>query len=257
MPALIPSRSPRRAKSNPTRSRRTPYRLVLEQLEDRTVFAGHTLATATALSFYNTTPMNTAIASDFLSSSTDVDLYAVTLNADDQLTASLAEQSIGSGLHGYLRLFNSSGQQMFAVDEPSATDAPLTVQVQTGGTYYIGVSVSGNDTYDPTTVPAAGDPSQTGLYTLNLSRPSTPPTAAANLVASQFQVTSGPAIWGQTISVSYQVDNRGGLAGTFNGQVVLASSSAFLNGVTVPADDAGRRWGRWRSVPIPRAGRCR
>ncbi len=183
---------------------------------------------ATPLSFFNTTPVNTASATGFLSSSTDVDLYAVHLNADDQLTASLAEQSIGSGLHGYLRLFNSSGQQTFAVDEPSATDAPLTVQVQNAGTYYLGVSVSGNDTYDPTTAPAAGDLAETGLYTLNLSRPSTPPAAAANLVASQFQVTSGPAVWGLTITVSYQIDNRGAApSGSFNAQVVLASSSAF------------------------------
>ena len=222
------SRLPRRVNLDPARARRTPYCLTVERLEDRTLLAGHTLATATSLSFFNTTPVNTATASAFLDSSTAVDLYAVTLKADDQLTATLAEQSIGSGLIGYLRLFNSGGQQMFAVDEPNATDAPLTVQVQNAGTYYVGVSVSGNNTYDPTTASATGDTSQTGLYTLNLSRPATPPAAQSLLVGSQFQVTSGPAVWSQLVSVSYQIDNRGAAAsGPFMAQVVLASSSAF------------------------------
>jgi hypothetical protein len=192
-----------------------------------TVLAGHTLATAPVLSFNNASP-STATASGFLSSSTDVDIYAVILSAGDQLTASVATAAIGSALQSYLRVFDSTGQELFANGDGNGTASALTFQVATGGTYYIGISALGNDSYDPKTAPVPGDPAQTGAYTLNLSKQTLAP--AADLVASQFHVTSGPAVWGGNITVKYQVDNRGGAgvkSGQFTEQVWLASSSAF------------------------------
>ena len=74
-----------------------PRRPRLEQLEDRTVLAGHTLATATALPFVG----GTAQAAGFLAQPGEVDLYEVSLQPGDKV--SVSAQTAGSGLAPLLR----------------------------------------------------------------------------------------------------------------------------------------------------------
>jgi hypothetical protein len=96
-------------------TRRT--RPVVEGLEDRTLLTLPSLADVVsapafksgAVTASNPHPLITATASGFITSSTDVDLYAVTLGPNDTLTASVDTQSMGSGLHPYVRLFDGSG----------------------------------------------------------------------------------------------------------------------------------------------------
>src|SRR4051794_39700814 len=75
--------------------------LALERLEDRTLLAGHTLATASLLSFTAppTALVQTASAADFLVDTDAVDLYRVHLDAGDRVRSSLSTQAVGSALN--------------------------------------------------------------------------------------------------------------------------------------------------------------
>jgi subtilisin family serine protease len=88
---------------------------------------------------------------------TDVDLYNVQLNAIGSLVISTSAVPGGIPFDATLRLFDSSGNQLATLTGSNgnyptistAANAPLAV-----GTYYVGVSASGNNTYNP--VNAAG-----------------------------------------------------------------------------------------------------
>src|SRR5271156_5444672 len=69
----------------------------LEQLEDRLPPAAHdTLATAIPVSIHGSQP---ALFSEDITSANDVDLYAVTLQAGQQVTANVSAQRLGSPLN--------------------------------------------------------------------------------------------------------------------------------------------------------------
>src|SRR4051812_37635697 len=94
--------------------------LRLEPLEERTLLAGHTLATATALAF---TDFGTARAGAFLATPQEVDLYRVHLRAGDEVSASISAQTAGSGLQGLLRIFDGAGQQVALNDQEGGDPA--------------------------------------------------------------------------------------------------------------------------------------
>src|SRR5205807_1720547 len=71
---------------------RPARRLRVEQLEDRTLLSGNTLATATPLRF---TSFSTAQAAGFLADPRAADLYRVHLGAGDRVSAALAAQTQG------------------------------------------------------------------------------------------------------------------------------------------------------------------
>jgi len=200
----------------------------VEQLEDRTLLAGHTLATATALNFTLTSPNQMSSVSGFLTSSAGVDMYALTLSAGDTVTIRATARQFGSGLDSCLRIFDSIGNPLFVNDDNDGTDAGLTFQAQ-GGTYYVGVSSDGNGSYDPAQAPMVGDSSRAGYYILNLSR--TNAALLPDLVGAAFQITSGPAVWGDLVTVDYRIENRGGTAATaFDTELRLSTNNRIESG---------------------------
>jgi hypothetical protein len=201
--------------------RRCP--LALEWLENRILLAGDTLATATALSF---TSLQTAHVAGFLASSQTVDLYQVQLNAGDAIRASVAAQTSGSGLQSLLRVFDGAGRQL-ALDDQEGGDPRLMFQAPTAGTYYLGISASGNDAYDPTAANSSHGGSTHGLFTLDLRRTAGAPLRA-DLAGSSFRVATDTAAYGDTLSGTFTVENRGGAdAGAFAVQVVLSANNLF------------------------------
>src|SRR5688572_1703968 len=105
------------------RGRRSTWaRPGLEWLEVRTLLAGHTLATATLLTFQ---PPQTAEAGGFLSARDQVDLYKVRLGIGDELSALLSAQARGSGLQPLLRVFANDGRQI-ALNNQEGGDPSLT-----------------------------------------------------------------------------------------------------------------------------------
>ncbi|MBL8799172.1 MAG: PPC domain-containing protein [Planctomycetia bacterium] len=123
-------------------------RLAIEQLEDRTLLAGNVLTAASVL----TLPASNVVrTSDFIESTADVDLFRIALNKRDRVTVDLNAQNNGSGLDSYLRIFDRNGVQIAANDDFEGSDSRLTFQASKTGTYYIGVSASGNTKYSPRT----------------------------------------------------------------------------------------------------------
>jgi hypothetical protein len=206
--------------------RRAGYAPRIECLEDRTLLSGNPLQAATPLTF---TAFGTAQASHFLSNPHEVDLYRVTLGAGDRLDVSIGAEASGSGLRSLLRIFDSSGTPL-ALDDQEGGDPGLTFQAATAGDYFVGVSSAPNDNYDPT-VPGSGTPGgTTGLYTLNLR--DTPLPAGTMLqpdvAGSSFRLTQSTAVWGDTLSGTFTVANRGGADATgFTVQVMLSGSNLF------------------------------
>ncbi len=129
-------------------------------------------------------------ANNGLSPDLDVDLYMVNLDAGDRLVADI--NTLAAGPDVVLRLFDSNGipqsfttsgtlTRTFSVPGPTpghlaigttganASDGYLDFTAIKKGTYYIGVSSSGNDSYDPLSSsgrkPGVGG---TGAYQLGL-----------------------------------------------------------------------------------------
>jgi hypothetical protein len=212
--------------------RRCWYRPCLEWLEDRTVFASH----LTALNF---TAFQTAHSSGFLAAPNDFDLYTLQLNAGDQVNVAVSAQTAGSGLQSVLRIFNSAGDQV-ALDDQEGGDPQLTFQAAAPDTYTIGVSSAGDDAYNPhnPTNPGQGG-TTTGRYTLDVRRTPNAPLQA-DVTGASFRLSSGTtAAYGEMVSGTFTIDNRGGAASTgFSVQLVLSSGTRFDGfdpSVTLPA----------------------
>src|SRR5262249_5978397 len=137
---------------------------------------------------------------------------------------------LGSGLNSYLRVFDAAGDQLLANDDSDGRDAGLTFQARADGTYFLGVSASGDDKYDA--VKGTGDapgPLTHGLYELTLTRTAAAgaPLSAA-LAGGSFTLDRPDAVPGETVNGSFRVENRGGAAsGPLQVTFLLAPSQAF------------------------------
>ncbi|MCK9420319.1 MAG: DUF1566 domain-containing protein [Nitrospirae bacterium] len=106
--------------------------------------------------------------------STDVNMYSFTVLAGQRIGLDIDRPS-GSTFDPYIRLFNSSGTQLALSDNDAAPDESssggssyLEYLFTISGTYYVGVSGSGNSSYDPIT--GNGDANgSTGAYKLIIS----------------------------------------------------------------------------------------
>ncbi len=101
----------------------------------------------------------------------DVDLYQLNLPSADKLDITVGSVPGGAGFDSYLRLFNSSGQEIGSNDNISPTDlfSQLITGVLQAGLYYIGVSTHGNSGYDPLTGAGAANGTAGGAYQLTIS----------------------------------------------------------------------------------------
>jgi microcystin-dependent protein len=200
---------------------RRPYALppCLERLESRIVFA----VGPTPLPF---TAFQTAHTAGFLATPNAFDLYQVQLNAGDVVNASVSSQASGGALQSSLRVFNARGQQV-ALDDQQGGDPRLTFQAPAAGSYLVGVSSAGDDAYNPSVAGSGQGGSSTGLYSLDLRRTSAVPLTP-DLAGSSFRLQSATAAYGESVSGTFSVDNRGGAAaGPFAVQVLLSADNLF------------------------------
>ena len=93
----------------------------------------------------------------------DVDLYSFELAAGESITVdvdAVFPDGSESLLQPVLRIFDADGSELDSVGQvdtldaitPGAGEAEATFTADTAGTYYAGISVLGNDAYDPTVV---------------------------------------------------------------------------------------------------------
>ncbi len=131
-----------------------------------------TFATATRVNFdaSGTATLNGATIGNGPAGVFDVDMYRVDLATGGQISAQVVAQRLtgGSTLDSYLRLFSATGQELVDNDQAFGQDAAVDFFVRTGGTYYIGVSGAGNETYNA--VDATGVRTQSrGNYRLDIA----------------------------------------------------------------------------------------
>lgn len=108
--------------------------------------------------------------------STDVDLVKFAVGAGQRLEFDI-DHTNGSTLNSNLRIFDSTGRQLASNDnaagpgETLGSEAYLAFTFTTGGTYYAGISNTGNRNYNATTGlgDAASTSNATGEYTLTVS----------------------------------------------------------------------------------------
>ncbi len=149
----------------------------IERIEDP---PGDQLDQAKVVSLQPNVPAEvTATIGNGLYGEADVDLFAVDLTAGQILKADvdafyLDDGTWGSLLDSYLQVFDASGTELAAADVGSAAgdvandlDAYLSVTAPVTGTYYVGVTGSGNTNYDPN-LQGTGTAASTGDYTLQL-----------------------------------------------------------------------------------------
>src|SRR6516162_4952378 len=199
--------------------RRGPLPLRLERLESRIVFA----LPATPLPF---TAFEPAHAAAFLATPEDFQLYRVHLGAGDVVNVAVSSQASGGALQSSLRVFDATGHPL-ALDAQEGGDPHLTFQAPAAGDYLVGVSSAGDDAYDPAIANSGHGGLTTGLFALDLQRkPAAPLTP--ELAGGSFRLQGDTAAYGDTVSGTFTVDNRGGAAaGPFAGEVVLSADNFF------------------------------
>jgi hypothetical protein len=211
------------------------YRLTVEWLEDRTLFAADTFATAAPLTF---TAFQTAHVSHFLADPGEVDLYRVRLSAGDSVQVAVAAQAAGSGLQARLRVFGPDHTQL-AFDGQEGGDPRLTFQAAADGDYFLGVSSAGDDAYDPDTGGGETAGATTGLYALGLRR-AVGGLRLPDLTGGSFRLDTATAAYGETVSGTFTLENRGGApAPGSTVRLVLAPDPGFSQVVPLPVDLAG------------------
>jgi pimeloyl-ACP methyl ester carboxylesterase len=113
-------------------------------------------------------------ASGTLSSGTDVNLFSFTVQSGQRVAFDV-DVPTGATLNSYLRVFDSAGHELAANDngaapnESSSSESYVQFTFPTGGTYYVGVSGSGNAAYNAVSGSgdAAGAVGANGAYTLH------------------------------------------------------------------------------------------
>ncbi|MBI3462991.1 MAG: DVUA0089 family protein [Planctomycetes bacterium] len=175
--------------------------LAIEKLEDRRVLSVDMVSQATPVE------VETSVSGN-ISSGTDVDLYAVTVEAGQEIVFDI--DFLEGGLDSYIRLFDASGALLASNDngngeggaypEFSSLESFLDFTFTTAGTYYLGVSSSGNESYDPLTGGGA-EGATAGAYLLNVDRG----IARDDQTWEATEMTIGAAVAG-SISFGHDVD---------------------------------------------------
>lgn len=204
-----------RSRSPSRRPHSRKRRLEVEQLEDLVLLsAGDSLGEALELSFKPLSDLfEAAHVSEFLANPEDVRWHRITLEEGDRVTVSVDTAPYGGGLDSYLRIFQEVAadnvQEIAANDHFRGRDPSLTFQAPGNGTYYIALSSFDNASYDPLQ-PIHGLGSSHGLFDLRIQKTIEDQEPVPDLVTSSVQVTQKLAVWGDTVTVHFTVQNRGG-----------------------------------------------
>jgi hypothetical protein len=170
------------------------YRLDLSLFVPAADAAGDTLAKAQATGL-GPTPgsfgVNASIG-DGLYLNSDVDLYKVTANAGQVLTALTSLPPGGASMYTDLRVFDATGAELANNAFGNYPYSRLEYQFTAAGTYYVGVSGYPNDYYNPT-VANSGYPASVGDYHLDLTLATPTADAAGDTIATAQATGLGPA----------------------------------------------------------------
>lgn len=248
----------RKRRSSASKNRRRPRRAICESLETRSMLAadlddsiGESFAISSVLSAVTRSGSLDVVADE----SSDVDMIRFTAASGQKLSFDLDRPST-STLNSYLRLFsyqagNNTATELAVNDNAAApgetlgNDSYLEYTFSTAGTYYLGISASGNQSYSATAGTGDSSTATRGAYTMVITDIDpddqikeasavtvaiTPTTSSGSILYSTdvdlYQFNANP---GQTLS--FDVDHNSGL----NSFVRLFSA----NGTQVASNDNG------------------
>ncbi len=159
--------------------------------------ANSDIADATPVSFIRGV---TAYASGQIAYPQDADLFQLQLYKGDVVQVAVNALSIGSPLDSAVRLFDASGNDVQpAVVGTPTSDPTLTYQALATGTYYVGISGSGNLNYDPH-LPQSGVDSSIGSFDLQInvdqSTPVTQEVEPNNTIDDANSIAAGSSVAG-------------------------------------------------------------
>ena len=186
------------------------YELIVQALP---VDTDDSLAEAPSLGAITTTPnvIDATISTDI-----DVNMYRFTVSAGQVVDFDIDTDTNGpGGLGSYLRLFDSTGQQLAANNDAMAPgenaigfDAYLRHTFASAGTFYIGVSNFNNIQYDPITGngDTAGGPYSIGSYELIVQALPVDTDDSLAEAPSLGAVSTTPSIADDSISTDIDVD---------------------------------------------------
>ena len=104
----------------------------------------------------NSSGVNNTILSGAIESELDVNLYQVNISEGNGIHLDLDAAAINSELDSFIRVFDNQGNELNFDDNDDTNfigdlnkDSALKFAPQTSGSFYIGVSASGNFDYDP------------------------------------------------------------------------------------------------------------
>ncbi len=182
---------------------------------------------------------NIGMDNGLIQGATDVDLYKFTPTTTGAYDISTDTSQEGSA-NTYLRLFDSSGNQLESNDNAnSATSASLIrADLTAGQTYYIGVSGTGNESYSAVSGSGATAASSTGPYVLSVTA-ATIPAITVNSPAAVSPQVNGAAVvftvsldFASTASVTVDYATADGTAVAGTDYTSTSGSLTFNPGVT-------------------------
>ncbi|MCA9138079.1 MAG: pre-peptidase C-terminal domain-containing protein, partial [Planctomycetales bacterium] len=125
---------------------------------------------------------------------TDVDMFAATVSSGEELVVDISTNN--SLLDSVVRIFDSSGNQVASNDDfGDSPDSRVVFPVTTTGTYYIGVSGTGNDQYNASTGASLVDSPSTGDYRIRISKQDPSPTATRVWISDSDGDWDDPNNW--------------------------------------------------------------
>ena len=154
---------------------------------------------------------------------TDVDLYKFVPTATGAYDLRTNTSQEGNA-DTYLRLFDANGTQLAANDNADATTTAsfIRANLTAGVTYYVGVSGTGNESYDPITGGGTTDSTTSGPYALSAAVATQPAITIASPAAANptttgatlaFVVSLAPAATA-SVTVDYATADGTAVAGT-------------------------------------------
>ncbi|MEM9119173.1 MAG: DUF4347 domain-containing protein [Cyanobacteria bacterium P01_F01_bin.56] len=160
-----------------------------------------------------------AIGDNPTTTSTDVDLYQLEVNADDLVNVSISNSGGPGALSSLLRFFDASG------NEVGSGELSLSFIAPTPGTYFVGVSGSGNNTYDPT-VAGSGSSGSTGDYAIDINVA----TFEGIFNLADLDGSNGFVIEVSELPVGILVSNAGDINNDGFDDIIIGAPSATPNG---------------------------
>ena len=182
----------------------------------------------------------------------DLNMYKVTLTTPGTLSAETIAQRQGglladpSQLNTELRVFQENSDGTYSAiaqnDDYFGTDSYLSMSLPVG-TYYIGVSSTGNNAYDPSEPDTGSGGTTTGPYQLRVNfAPQEnigPAQATSSLAAANGIVLTGSSISVNKGTTPFTVSTSSGLTKLTGFDTVTVPNIATLNGETFTITNSG------------------